>query len=176
MVIYVMLKQVQRFYSQRLLGWWKCVCWNDRTAPLRRVPSWAAQTPQSESKAQCSSSWPICSQSVPAVNAFIPLWLCDTHSMVKFQLSSLPCLKIWVYTATYCWNEKNTVPVTSSCFGYNLYCSAPALQQVQQRWSACHIRSGWTRSPACSVLETIQACLDEIERAWNISARKPHLG
>ncbi len=51
-------KTFRGLYSQRLPGWWICVCCGEWTAPLRTAPSWAVQTTQSESKAHCSSSGP----------------------------------------------------------------------------------------------------------------------
>lgn len=61
-------------YSQRLLGWWICVCRSPRSAPLRRAPSWAVRTPRSGSPAPHSSSAPCSHFCAAAGAALMTLW------------------------------------------------------------------------------------------------------
>lgn len=148
-------KTFRELYSQRLPGWWICVCWSNWTAPLRTAPSWAVQTPQSESKAQCSSSGP----SGLSLSLLWPLsfslWLHDTHSMVKLQLSFQPCRKVErVNAATYCCKEIMPVYVTIAL--QPLQCSRLGVWGDSTLESNLHILSDqvWQpgRNPAHSLL------------------------
>lgn len=125
--------------------WWISVYWNDLTAPPRKAPSWAAQTPQSESDSLSSSSDPSVLRPSAVTTRFpVAAW----HS--TFQLSSSPCRKVsrlcaatyctkWVMHRCHCILQCNRCHLL--CFAINLICIWNQESAQSIRWSLINLLS-----------------------------------
>lgn len=126
--------------------WWISVYWNDLTAPPRKAPSWAAQTPQSESDSLSSSSDPSVLRPSAVTTRFpVAAW----HS--TFQLSSSPCRKVSRLCCHLLYKMGNAsvpllpsmqpLPFTLLCHKSHCIWNQESAQSI--RWSLINLLSGF---------------------------------